>query len=437
MFCIKYLLHNIVFEKTHIQYFKAETRSKTRKNQFFYLSLFNGEALNNSFMDKIMYICFKCRKFASIGPGYCWKCGNRLKKKSDIPQIQFIAPGITPLIELAPFSGLGQQLGGDHSPSRLLDMVGMPRRAKVTSHPALKCPAMMSAERHEMLLTIREYMELNYLDDVLVFGASKEIEYPFLCTPCCRITMVSLDYNDIPNVLKGLQSCCDNVELLQKNKSLNCVQLKVSTAYSQIPLTIKLLQMTYGQFKTISPSKRYNCLIDKASWLYTDPDGWADYLYKLKVDGFLITDFDYTWEGAAPWLIEVFGLYDVTNSVLGYYRKRNVGYGYDGDSARVYVKVKEIPQSLMMKALKTAANLDSLLKLYRYPKMDLVGSWLDWSEFRSRANLIMEIVRLARKLDPFRYGSLALRLVKFHQQIIRWIDIKEQADREAGEHYLD
>ncbi|TQV88488.1 hypothetical protein [Aliikangiella coralliicola] len=348
-----------------------------------------------------------------------------------------IVPDSTPRQEFTPFSGVGQTTGGVAPRSRLLDLIERPRRAHAESHPALKRPPLMDLSRYEMLLTIREYMELSYLDEVLVFGASKEIVYPFLCTPCSHITMVSFDENDVPKVIKDLQTCCSSVELLHKKKSLNKTQLKVLTSCCSVPLTINLLKMTYSQFKTVSPSKSYRCLIDKASWLYTDPQGWADYLYKLKVDGFLITDFDYTWGGSAPWLVEVFGLYDVTNSVVGYFRTRKTGYGYDEDSARVYVKVKEVPQQLMQTALVCAAEMDPLLKLYRFPTMELVGSWLNWGKFRSQANLIKKISALARKLDQFRYGAIALRLDRIHQQMTQWINQKERADRLAGEHYLD
>ncbi|HEX8109039.1 MAG TPA: hypothetical protein VF516_15005 [Kofleriaceae bacterium] len=279
-------------------------------------------------------------------------------------------------------------------------------------------------------------MNLSAMGEVLVFGASKEIEYPFLCTPCCHITMVSDDDNDVDRVLARLGHCTNQqVQLLKRTSSTRGVTLRVDTGGGRIPLTITMWKMTYGDFRKVAPSKRYDCLIDKASWLYTDPQGWAEYLYKLKVDGYLITDLDYTWEGTAPWVLEVFGLYEVTNSVVGYHRAQHVGYGYDNDSARVYVKVKDVPTSLMHKALLGVAQMDPLLKLYRYPRMNLVGSYLDWDKYQAQANLLRAIAQHARQLDPFRYGSLARRLDQVHQQLTQWIHLREQEDIVAGEHY--
>ena len=33
-----------------------------------------------------MYKCLKCKKFAKIGPGQCWKCGADLVKEEEGPK---------------------------------------------------------------------------------------------------------------------------------------------------------------------------------------------------------------------------------------------------------------------------------------------------------------------------------------------------------------
>ena len=335
------------------------------------------------------------------------------------------------------FAGQGHRLGGLGQVSNLVGGPVRPRHARAESHPRLLRPELMSLDRYEMLLTLREYMNLSAMGDVLVFGASKEIDYPFLCTPCSHITMVSDDDNSAENVLARLRTCAKEVQLLGSVASASGLTLRVATSASSIPLTIKQWKMTYSRFRAVCPSKRYDCLIDKASWLYTDPQGWADYLDKLKVDGYLITDVDYSWGGSAPWLTEVFGLHEVTSSVVGTFRQRHTGYGYDEDSARIYVKVKQVPSSLMQKALVNIAKMAPLLQLYRFPTMSTTGLWLEWHKHRALANLLREVAQHARQLSRLSYGPMALRLDQVAQRFLSWIAQKEREDREAHTHYRD
>jgi hypothetical protein len=327
-------------------------------------------------------------------------------------------PASTPRGPFVPFSGTGQTTGG--GPVAIQPVV--------VADPHLQRPDNLTPERFQSLLEIRRYMDLSERDEVLVFGASKEVEYPFLLTRCRQITMVSLDDNDLEDVLVRLRKCVATVTVQSRTSSGKLAVLKVNTTGCVWPLTIKLYKIGYAEFRVLVPSKTYKCLIDKASWLYDDAVGWATYISRLQLDGYLISDFDYSFDGSTPWVLEMLGIHEVTSSL-----DLSGGYGYSATSARVYVKVKHCSQEMIREAMTVLARLHPVLNTFGLRLRERGMLWLDWDTVRGNVDRLLRVVAAARSHDRYGLNSAIRALMRAHGELSNWIDEHERAEAEEEE----